>query len=371
MPARWPARSRSASSTGRSGSGADSGASTPRAANYVWGEAPDITAARRRRSRRARPGRPAPARTRACASTSFATSARRQSAADDLRPARRRHRARACRATATAEVLFGNSTDCVKPLAIPDKWIEGDVRPPAGSDGDTFDRYDADGRSAGAAAAQPTTTQPPSAPTRARTQRLEHVGSVGRLRHSAHAEAPCRSASCTPIAPGWFYPGRRSMPATAAAATAIGTTSPAAPRRDRSGDVIACNVEPGNMIGPTSAGLGDLIAARSGRPAGTRRRTADSGGVVGGCMASRQPARSARGSWPCRSSTRTSDDAGNAERPHRHHRSRKILGFFIESMSGNDVVGRPDVAIQPTPRFDRRAGARPAASFVVSIALVR
>ncbi len=45
-------------------------------------------------------------------------------AADVLRPARRRRTNQGVRATATAEVLFGDSTDCVKPFAIPDKWIE-------------------------------------------------------------------------------------------------------------------------------------------------------------------------------------------------------------------------------------------------------
>ena len=39
------------------------------------------------------------------------------------------------RATATAEVMFGDSTDCVKPFAIPDKWLEArdDRGPRAGA----------------------------------------------------------------------------------------------------------------------------------------------------------------------------------------------------------------------------------------------
>ena len=40
------------------------------------------------------------------------------------------------RATATAEALFGNSTDCVKPFAIADKWLErrNDQGPPGWSE---------------------------------------------------------------------------------------------------------------------------------------------------------------------------------------------------------------------------------------------
>ena len=48
----------------------------------------------------------------------------------------------------------------------------------------------------------------------------------------------------------------------------------------------------------------------------------------------------------------------------------KILGFFIERMQGNDVVGR--LCFYPGPPRVNPSGANvQAASFVVSIALVR
>ena len=47
------------------------------------------------------------------------------------------------RATATAEVLFGDSTDCVKPFAIPDKWLEH--RNDAGAAGIQRRRYASSG----------------------------------------------------------------------------------------------------------------------------------------------------------------------------------------------------------------------------------
>ena len=55
------------------------------------------------------------------------------------------------RATATAEVLFGDSTDCVKPFAIADKWLEqrNDQGPPGWSETDTFERYVQNGQNRG------------------------------------------------------------------------------------------------------------------------------------------------------------------------------------------------------------------------------
>ena len=56
------------------------------------------------------------------------------------------------RATATAEVLFGDSTECVKPFAIADKWLElrNDVGPAGYSDDDSFERYAQNGNNRGA-----------------------------------------------------------------------------------------------------------------------------------------------------------------------------------------------------------------------------
>ena len=43
------------------------------------------------------------------------------------------------RATATARVLFGGSTNCLMPFAIPDKWLENYPTPMPWTDGLTFD----------------------------------------------------------------------------------------------------------------------------------------------------------------------------------------------------------------------------------------
>ncbi len=57
------------------------------------------------------------------------------------------------KATATAEVVYGNSTNCVKPFAIPDKWRRG--ADAAGWDPtDSFERYVQNGNNAGASAGQ-------------------------------------------------------------------------------------------------------------------------------------------------------------------------------------------------------------------------
>jgi hypothetical protein len=47
------------------------------------------------------------------------------------------------KATATAEVLYGSSAQCVRPWAIPDKWKENQT--PDWDQYDTFDRYDDNG----------------------------------------------------------------------------------------------------------------------------------------------------------------------------------------------------------------------------------
>ncbi len=44
------------------------------------------------------------------------------------------------RATATAQVAVGNGTTCLKPWAIPDKWVEGSAPP-----NDHFEKYDGAG----------------------------------------------------------------------------------------------------------------------------------------------------------------------------------------------------------------------------------
>ena len=51
-------------------------------------------------------------------------------------------------ATATGQVLYGNATDCVKPLAIPDRWLEqrNNQGPPGWDPLDTFERYAPNGR---------------------------------------------------------------------------------------------------------------------------------------------------------------------------------------------------------------------------------
>ena len=112
------------------------------AQNHVWGAAPDITA-----GDVTFPvcpaGSPGPAPMPASVSTCFATSGRRQPAADVLRPLVG-VADQGVQATATAEVLFGDSTDACKPLAIADKWVETPQRPRTRVDAsdDTFERYD-------------------------------------------------------------------------------------------------------------------------------------------------------------------------------------------------------------------------------------
>ncbi len=98
------------------------------AQNEVWGEAPDITAADVTFPA-CPPGSPG-AGTNSCIRVDVF---RNQRAGGNPLPTFFGKLVgvdeQGVRATATAEALFGNSTDCVKPFAIPDKWLElrGDV----------------------------------------------------------------------------------------------------------------------------------------------------------------------------------------------------------------------------------------------------
>ena len=53
------------------------------------------------------------------------------------------------RATATAGVAPGNATTCMKPLAIPDKWVENTPMPSSWSADDAFEKYFESGPNAG------------------------------------------------------------------------------------------------------------------------------------------------------------------------------------------------------------------------------
>jgi hypothetical protein len=216
------------------------------------------------------------------------------------------------RAMAMAQIVPGNTSECLKPWAVPDKWDERQT--PVWDETDTFDRYDRDFN----VIPNPDVYIPPDA---------NGPGTGFNLTDDLYRRFVLKVGNPQQaIRPGWFFP-------VALAAN---------PGGDEYRDAIAgcigvpysigdfMPVEPGNMIGPTKQGVDDLIAMDPNASWGDT-------GVSGGCMAS----------GSCTLSPRVvaipvfdldvyyqGKTGGRID-----IKIVNILGFFIEQMSGNDVVG--------------------------------
>ena len=105
------------------------------------------------------------------------------------------------RATATAEVVYGNSTNCVKPFAIPDKWTElrNDQGPVGWDPTDTFERYEQNGNNAGALLT-PADFYAPPVPNGSNGTGFDVTVDYGIELTIKHGN-PSQS-----IQPGWFFP---------------------------------------------------------------------------------------------------------------------------------------------------------------------
>jgi hypothetical protein len=271
------------------------------------------------------------------------------------------------RATATAEVLFGDSTDCVKPFAIPDKWLElrNDVAPPGWSELDSFERYAQNGNNRGQLLSPADLYEPPNG-----AGNTTGVNGTGFTRTSVTLGGSDYGRVITlkqgnpqdQISPGWFQP-------VVLTPGGVGGSN----YRD---NIATCNstvigpgsvlqVEPGNMVGPTAQGMRDLIDLD---PTAIWNPSLNGGlgGVDGGCMQAAT----------CTMSPRIvaipvyNPDTFNAGTPSGRIDITivKVLGFFVERMQGNDVVGRL-MAYPGTPRGG--TSTTPETAFVISIALVR
>jgi len=259
------------------------------------------------------------------------------------------------RATATAEALFGNSTDCVKPFAIPDKWQElrNNQGPLGWDESDSFERYD---QPSGAVLDPADVYVPGPNGTGYSPDSVTLGGGDYGREITLKAGRPNEA-----IAPGWFFPIR------------LGESTGG---DDYRYNIANCNTtvigpgsivqnEPGNMIGPTKQGMNDLInldpeadwdpSLNGGR-----------GGISGGCM----------GSGDCRRSPRLvaipvfdpdNYDAGRASGLNELVIT-KVLGFFIDRIRGNEVVGY--ITTYPA-NPNAGMGGVPGEDFIVSVTLVR
>jgi hypothetical protein len=216
------------------------------------------------------------------------------------------------RATATAQVFLGNASDCLVPFGLPDKWQE--IMAPA----DEFNKYDKEGE-----LLVPADLYVPPTEVGATGYRLSVDYGV---RVTLKAGTPSDA-----IAPGWFLP--------------LDLPRPGGP--DTGGDryrenIASCNNqvvpistpdapsflvnEPGNMIGPTKQGIADLVATDP------DAHWVDGLGVVGSDFATS----------PRIVAVPIFDTDYYAQGQLSGRVDIKIvniLGFFVEGMSGNDVIG--------------------------------
>jgi Putative Flp pilus-assembly TadE/G-like len=231
------------------------------------------------------------------------------------------------RATATAQVLIGDSAKCVKPWAVPDKWLDNRDNPQDNqwTADDTFERYVQNGNNRGAVLDPADIYIPPGVEGHSGFTVEDDYGTVMVLKHGNPQQA---------IAPGWFFPvviNPLEGPGGDNYRENIATCDPTV-----IGPGTVLQTEPGNMVGPTSQGVAALIALD---PAARWSAAANDGrgAPVGGCMAAGTCTLSPR---LVAISIFNPDlyDSGRAS-GRTDITVTKILGFWIEGMQGNDVIG--------------------------------
>jgi hypothetical protein len=259
------------------------------------------------------------------------------------------------RATATAEVVYGNATNCVKPFAIPDRWVEAQT--PQWDPTDSFSRYVQTGNNAGALVPNPDSYVPPASDG-------SDNGSGFDVTRDYGMELTIKDGNPqNAIQPGWYYPVVINPDEGPGGNNYRDNISTCDPTVIDVGDVL--EMEPGNMIGPTRQGIGDLIALDPNADWGQDEN--GDWGVQGGCMSL---------STPCALSPRIvaipvfNPDTWD-QGPSNGRSSvtvTRVIGMFIDRMQGNDAIGY----LMPYPSAPYGgSGGTPGASFVVSVVLVR
>ena len=259
------------------------------------------------------------------------------------------------KATATARVAVANASNCLKPWAIPDKWLE--MQTPAWSEDDNYDTQVCQGNSCTPIPAPPG-PDVYSRPTATSPGTGFRVAVDRGLRLTLKAGSPSTS-----IAPGVFYPVR--IPRYDGISTG---------GADYRANIASCNgipieigdtlqTENGNMIGPTRQGVTDLIALD---PNATWDPTDNI--VVNSCAQSSPPCAGQSPRIVAIPVFHTDDYYTGKMTGLTTLTVVNILGFFIEDMQGNDVVGY----FTETPGLSTGTSTiAPEASFLTQIQLVR
>jgi hypothetical protein len=261
------------------------------------------------------------------------------------------------RATATARVAIADASDCLKPFAIPDKWADNHDSPQDNmwTLDDTFETGNQQGQTWTPYADADVYTPPSASGPGTGFTVNDHLGTMITLK----AGGPQTS-----IAPGVYFPVR--LP-TYSGASQGGS--------DYEQNIAQCNgiairigtmlqSENGNMIGPTTHGIEDLIALDP-----NARWDSATKSVINSCA----QASSSCGTRSPRIVAIPLFDTALFESTKRQglpvFKVVNILGFFIDAMQGNDVVGylteMPGLSTGSAPALDPRS------SFLSSIQLIQ
>jgi Flp pilus assembly protein TadG len=239
-------------------------------------------------------------------------------------------------ATATAEASPANAMTCVKPFTIPDRWIEKKTAP--WTTGSTFDRYDNKGQ------------------VIANADVYVPVGQPGYNGYNATRDKgtllTIRAGTGTNIEPtmywSWAMPGGTGGDFYRDNIANCNTTFV------HFGD--AMTQEPGNMVGPTTQGIDDLIA---------QDPYASWDNVKNEVHSSKNPSPRV---FPI---PLYDPDYYQWQKVNGRNATLKManwIGFFVESRNGNTIYGRitPILGV-----VDNNAGPAPTGTFPVAIRLVK
>ena len=268
------------------------------------------------------------------------------------------------RATATARVAIADSSDCLKPWVIPDKWIDNyDVTnptetPPAWTPDDRFETHTGGGQPTPLPNPDVYVPPGPNGAGSGFTALPPPQGDLGTritLKNGQPQDA---------IAPGVFYPVRipRYDGGSQGGSDYENNLATCAGIPIGIGDVLVS--ENGNMIGPTRHGVDALIALDPGARWDTSTLS-----VTGSCAQAATPCgpRSPRVVAVPVYNTAVFDSTRRQGLP--EFVIVNILGFFIDRMQGNDVIGYLTEA--PGLQTGAAAALTPQSSFLSQIQLIR
>jgi hypothetical protein len=244
-------------------------------------------------------------------------------------------------ATATADAVRANAATCMKPWAVPDKWDERQT--PAWDPTDTFSAFYQSGPNQGNLLPNPDVFVPANNPGYTGYQQSLSGPDYG-YQIVIKAGSPQQA-----ITPSDFFP--IALPPNSGAAWYEQNIPGCWPGVAQIGDIVP--VEPGSMVGPTNAGTQMLIDRDPGAywDAGSSR-------VISSQSPSPRlvvlPVYDPMVYDSARSQGRTDIQISN------------FVGFFIEGLQGNTVVGR----IVPATGLIRTGTPVPGGAFLRAIRLV-